>query len=112
MPREKRQKEEVMKMSEMMMLGRVLIKPNPSRTLYEGEGCAMGMALAATGHEFGTAHEMMEQWPWTTYQFWEECSAKFYMVCDGKMTLEALIDWVRSVEPEEVTEQGGLDSEK
>lgn len=117
-----------MRLSEAIMLGRHLVTdPQP----YEINSCALGMALRAMGLPFaeiwmlGYAHAVI-WWPWLEMPAASEgimpcgCSAddrhnthmKVLMhLFDGhvvpedpeakRMTLEQLVDWVRSVEPEE-----------
>lgn len=97
-----------MQLSIAMAMGRVLI-PNPSSTTFCR--CAIGMGLAAIGHDFhsngkdnsfhalGTA---WDEWPWIKENgMTREISNRFSAVRHGLITLDQLIDWVRSVEPAE-----------
>lgn len=96
------------KLSEAINLGRGLIKWNELVTLCDGEGCAMGMGLAAMGLTWGSEYHLNQLWPWTRQYrsdedklgFWWRISTLFSNVCDGEITLDDLITWVRSVEPE------------
>ena len=110
-------------LSDAIALGRVFInKPEPGHY----RCCAIGMAVAAlkgaqcwSSEAYGLAYKT---WPWiaehtqvpkiairhhkyfphVTYDRVETIiSSIFYDVCAGRVTLEQLIDWIRSVEPVE-----------
>ena len=100
-----------MRLSDAIALGRVLItKPDP----FSFCGCAIGMGIAAVCGEPAKMNvEALEfalkEWPWLgskceaeggwSYEVY--ISNKFARVCEGMMTLDELIDWVRSIEPQE-----------
>lgn len=106
-----------MKLSEAMMLGSVTVKMVPG----DINSCALGAAANAVGippipEAFGRdmtrIKAIWKRWPWLQSQ---QCTCgdvfctgissfciayKFNRhVCYGTMTFEALVDWVRSVEP-------------
>jgi hypothetical protein len=101
-----------MRLSEAMMLGSTMCKLEPCNL----NSCAFGSAMNALGipqtkPEYLRYTNLMEMWPWldnTPNERWRELNhlgrdiyAKFdYEVCNGYMTLEALADYVRSIEPE------------
>jgi hypothetical protein len=51
-------------------------------------------------------------WPWFTPEHNRHISVKFSKVCNGKMSMEQLVDYVRSIEPEEREELEEPESEK
>jgi hypothetical protein len=96
-----------MRLSEAIALGRVLIDKPQHNTFCK---CAIGMGLAAIGHEFhirgeegiGSAYfAALDEWPWLFGDCEMEISRRFVLVMKGDLTLEELIDFVRSVEPPE-----------
>jgi hypothetical protein len=107
-----------MKFSEALVLGYSEIKHNPGVWLWQNkdgscEGCAIGAALYAQG--LRSAYRpisgdsmiipIMERlWPWTLgkgIDFIGKISKMFTDVTQGKTTIEELVAWVKSVEPEE-----------
>jgi hypothetical protein len=118
-----------MRLSEAIALGRTMIVSNPGATFDGyGGGCAIGMGMAAVGKlnaEYGDA--LYESgWKWSkqfqvpevlpcgceSHPQWKSSSMNplgcviahlFDRHVYGKfdMTLDRLIDWVRSVEPNE-----------
>lgn len=99
-----------MKLSDAMVLGDSLRSRNPDYWLIGNSGCAMGGAMLAVGkkddqekcyrqHTSYTEY-MFDQWPWLAPVHLGEISNRFKRVCEGKETLESLIDYVRSIEPE------------
>ncbi len=110
-----------MLLSEAILKGRVFIK-EPNATDYCR--CAIGMATAALkGYELGGINPSWDPlmlafktWPWIVLPFpvpemaelpdgmrsaEQIISAAFFNVMRGGITLEQLVDWVRSVEPAE-----------
>jgi hypothetical protein len=111
-----------MRLSDAIAMGRVLIQLDPGYFLNLDctKGCAIGMGLAAvdgraTGANFS---RMRELWPWlhekrtealpisgvkssNGWLFKDEIGHYANLVFVGRMTLEELIDYVRSVEPAE-----------
>ena len=107
-----------MKLSEAMMLGSVTVKMEP----HSIQTCALGAAGNAVGIPNGMdvlyrgaiylnrLYHIMNEWPWLK----KACvcgrgclvagncvSTRFNdEVCEGKMTFEELVDYVRSIEPE------------
>jgi hypothetical protein len=94
-----------MRLSDAIAMGQHLIQWDPSKTLCGGAGCAVGMALASMGLSNGSESELTRLWPWTKNYgdlgLWWEITPKFYDVHRGKMSIDQLIDWIRSVEPAE-----------
>jgi hypothetical protein len=112
-----------MRLSDAIAMGRVLIKLNPGLFLdpFCNQGCALGMGLAAVdGRKVKDNQERIaELWPWTSdicprgsrnentrfcerWSYAHEIGAMAYRVYEKLMSLDQLIDWVRSVEPEEI----------
>lgn len=99
-----------MKLSEAIMLGSVTCKMEPGNM----NSCAFGAALNAVGvpQESWAAMRytpLVKMWPWLrlhggTIQLsdlGETIYRKFDLeVCTGSMTLEQLVDYVRSIEPD------------
>jgi hypothetical protein len=115
-----------MLLSTAIALGRHLIdKPDG----YSYCKCAIGMGLAAIGREFhqsgrdssglSAKNYALQEWPWlktrevpTIQRDGKTCpgvqaiTRAFFAVERGEYTLDQLIDWVKSIEPEEeVSEQ-------
>ena len=100
-----------MRLSEAMMLGSTTCKMEAG----DWNSCALGCALNAEGVRqyagrdgYGRSIETNDRWPWiwgliddegTTFaeQIWTRFD---FQVCDGRMTLEQLVDYVRSIEPD------------
>jgi hypothetical protein len=96
-----------MRLSEAMALGRIVAKLNKNDcTLYEGSGCAMGVALVAAGfpHNAGCRYDVKQYFPWVNDARYEEITALYQSVVKGEMTFDQLIDWVRFVEPQPAPE--------
>lgn len=105
-----------MRLSDAVAMGRTLRKPAPGDLGNSEEGCAMGMALAACGKRpmYGYIEIL---WPWATdqndFRKCPVCNERYRNVSHmvqhcfdshvwtREMTLDQLIDWVRSVEPAE-----------
>lgn len=103
-----------MKLSEAMMLGSVTCKMEPM----DINSCAYGCALNALGvpeeetrlqgGEIVFRYEKVRRiWPWTTddgfsmSRLGQSVYEKFDLeVCTGEMSLEQLVDYVRSIEPD------------
>lgn len=91
-----------MRLSDAIALGQHLIKWDDEVTLLDGRGCACGMALAALGQERGSPRLFYERFPWAAkHDLWTEITNRFFKVHAGEVSLDELIDWVRSVEPAE-----------
>lgn len=111
-----------MRLSEAMMLGSTTCR------MIAGDinSCALGAALNAVGfpaidHNVGGSYarydELRRLWPWlerggyrdSHFAMCSGLSAIYDMfdwqVCRGKMTFEQLVDYVRSIEPDETDEQ-------
>jgi hypothetical protein len=109
-----------MLLSNAIMMGSVAIdEVNP----YSYCGCALAMGLLAAGKApYELRRDVAERtWPWLINYFdipefsrslvipplltrasgTEIVSAMFFSVCEKRITLEHLVDWVKSVEPEE-----------
>lgn len=99
-----------MKLSEAMMLGSATCK----MVAGDWNSCALGAAANAIGipqskvlFGVGRGHAIRAAWPWLeTRQPSELLSISEIVfrfdneVCEGKMTFEQLVDYVRSIEPE------------
>ena len=110
-----------MLLSDAIALGRVLIE-EPSGTSYCR--CALAMGLASNGKRFDNDYlakmAAFQEWPFIANRvdppaqiavfwvldFWtiDVCISRMFSMacnnCEG-VTLESIIDWVRSVEPQE-----------
>lgn len=96
-----------MRLSDAMALGPMVAKLNRGQfTLDECEGCAMGVALRATGYrgKLGNMFTVRKYWPWATDAVWFAITKRYFEVVAGTMTFEELLDYVRSVEPAEQEE--------
>lgn len=105
-----------MKLSEAIMAGSTLVRqcasPWPGDEA-AGKGCALTMAARAMG---GSEYlDCFKFWPWLdtpeknktgSHSFWQIVSRFDSEVCGGVMTLEQLVDYVRSIEPPEDTDPG------
>ena len=99
-----------MKLSEAIVLGDTLKTRNPTKWLDEDGscGCALGGALLAVGMSAerprDIGKELNTRWPWLSVHEISVISTAFTDVCQGRLSLEALVDYVRLIEPkEEVT---------
>jgi hypothetical protein len=117
-----------MRLSDAIALGRTLLKPKAYQTIHNGEGCALGMAMASLGcRSHAEAQKKCSSttgWKWVRKDVdVPPCSCdpeydrilafdlnhQAYIahlfnehVCGAEdWTLDQLIDWVRSVEPAE-----------
>lgn len=106
-----------MRLSEAINLGRHLITLSPWVWSRGNRGCAICMGVAAIGKMAEwelDRNKRFEYWPWlmntaphsealnrTEETFSSRVSWMAREVKDGNMTLDMLIDWVRSVEPAE-----------
>jgi hypothetical protein len=99
-----------MKLSEAVMLGDVLRTRNhrvwlEPRTEAPPCGCALGGALLATGAkkagEMADGSDVRDTWPWLSVDAITAISRRFDEVCGGERSLESLVDYIRSIEPEE-----------
>ncbi len=99
-----------MKLSEAMMLGSVTCKMVPGDWNSCGLGCAgnaVGIPQSERKKGAGRSRLICDNWPWLrgydgdgnfwNRRVWERFD---FQVCEGKMTFEQLVDYVRSVEPE------------
>jgi hypothetical protein len=104
-----------MRLSEAIALGRMLIAPCVGGSTMAGDpqatkvGCALDMAVKAVGGS--NWHDASNYFPWlrkegSDWEFSKEAWRIVQMfdlrVMKGKMTLDELIDYVRSVEPAEI----------
>lgn len=105
-----------MRLSDAIATGRVLVDQLKVADL---RGCALGMALLATGNSTGLCNydKIKEMWPWlsTSDYHCTDCKSSCiwdrafgitiyrafdqHVMMDKTMTLDQLIDWVRSIEP-------------
>lgn len=111
-----------MKLSEAILLGDSLKKPDAA-TFLSGDGfcgCALGGALIAKtldkqylaefldpdneDEEFEGLPVIRANFPWLKGDHVTEISYLYFGVCDGDVTIEQIADYVRSIEPAELTE--------
>lgn len=76
-------------------------------------GCALGGAQLAMGQTGYMA--WLKLWPWLNQHdadsqspYWKVINLKFLQVEQGQITFEQLVDWVRSVEPQQADQDGGV----
>lgn len=113
-------------LSEAIALGRTIIKPIVGGCETAGgipgeNGCVLDMAVAAVGGR--TWHDAISYWSWLGEQnpdantvstmgptFYWSIIHKFDrdVMLRGDMTLDQLIDWVRSIEPQESSVESRL----
>ena len=92
-----------MRLSQAMMLGSTVVKLRTGDLRY----CAYGAALRSEGARPAYS-EVIRLWPWTQHgndNYLCELGVSVYQkfdlnVCNGEMTFEQLVDYVRSIEPE------------
>lgn len=93
-----------MKLSLAIMLGSTTCKMEPC----DWNSCAIGSAGNAIGvpqgvENFGIdrSDKLFTAWPWIAGDlYWLGIADRFdNQVCEGKMTLEELVDYVKSIEP-------------
>lgn len=127
--KQRRSKETTMKLSDAILLGDSLKHSTSSAFLYSMEGkvygCAIGGAILADG---GTVAQWMgdrqingivtssmksitSRWPWLKQEYIDRISRFYDDVVNGVMTLEALADWVRSIEPKEEAQKEEVQNE-
>lgn len=111
-----------MKLSDAMVLGDSLRDRQWSIWLSANKscGCAIGGAILAIGKgdEFLASYlslilsnePIFRYWPWLEYEGLNQISARFRKVCRGEMTFEQLVDYVRSIEPDETEETVAVES--
>lgn len=105
-----------MRLSDAIAMGRCLIEPRSGgrRSAKRKKGCALDMGMEAVYG--GCWHEAWRVWPWLNKQCRDGYGSETWMnrVADRfdtrvmvlkTETLEQFIDWVRSVEPAELTEE-------
>jgi hypothetical protein len=103
---------QVMKLSEAMMLGEVMMPKNNGNTWfgtqvgrYDDCGCAIGRAWFAVGRKVsewtvtGNNSGFEAEWPWLSGNYAGQISIYFKEVLESKMTFEQLVHHVRSIEP-------------
>lgn len=99
-----------MKLSEAIILGDSLKRPDPTVWLSQDGscGCAFGGAVLAAGvggafyNECRLPHEsqaVLKLWPWLTHEHTSTISELYRQVCDGTCTLEHISEYVKSIEP-------------
>jgi|SRR5579871_1405445 len=117
-----------MKLSEAIMLGRVLVNFTHHKWYSRDTncGCLIGMGMAAVGVPEGvglvTDEEVAAMWPWlrerreapdglevgyyrTNYPNAAGIiSDMAYLISQGEMTLEQAVEWIRQNEPQETLE--------
>jgi hypothetical protein len=103
-----------MKLSDAILLGSTMHKLDPACW----DGCLLGVSVRAVGATSNFFNdEAQRRWPWMVgkkvampdFSRYPHISLEFTQVIswldvevnDGKVTLEQVVDWVRSVEPEE-----------
>ena len=108
-----------MRLSEAILLGATTISLEPGNI----DSCALGSAANAVGlpstsdlipanpslSELARYHLIFEEWPWLKnkwgmvdhgWEYYLDIARKFdTQVCTGKMTIDQLSDYVRSIEP-------------
>jgi hypothetical protein len=96
-----------MKLSESIMLGEVIMPRNQGESwLSKDCGCAIGRAYVANGGSFEEFAKVLhyrvftEMWPWAGDCILGGISLFFSQVVAGTKTIEQLVDYVRSIEPE------------
>jgi len=105
-----------MKLIEAIILGDTLKQANP-RTFISPDGscgCAFGGALLAVGitakqyigelTAFNEIHELpcvLSRWPWIEQKHILKIGELYWLVYEGKATIEDVAAYVRSVEPAE-----------
>ena len=112
-----------MKLSDAIVLGYSEI--NPSKCMWltppsdipgfhkeKCTGCALGAALFVMGERSWIKYPkqiVAGYWPWTASRitFLIEITWQFSKVMNGESTIEELIAWVRSIEPQEDMEPQG-----
>jgi len=101
-----------LKLSQAIELGTML---EPPGTALSFKGCAIGLAMAAVGvpRKERTAQRAKELWPWlsqgarksflglTTIDYKREISDWYFNVRLGRMTMAALVNRIRAIEPVE-----------
>lgn len=101
-----------MRLSVAMMLGSTTCKMVPGKW----SSCALGAAANAVGiaDNARRPYAIYDQWPWLRYpsprghSFGAEIYSRFDAdVCRGGMTFEELVDYVRSIEPDELLLEAG-----
>jgi hypothetical protein len=112
-----------MRLSEAIRLGALLITDKPA--MADIRTCAMGMANIATNGYAATCERDLSAWdafrktfPWTdgASANCPLCGEKLknqtvvyhcfdHHVCDGKMTIEQLADFISTIEPQETPEE-------
>lgn len=96
-----------MKLSEAILLGDSLKKADPTIFLHPDKscGCALGGAALAIGMVslVYPAHSprFLAAFPWFNAHYSAEIGYRYNQVAVGLMTLEQLVDYVRSIEPAE-----------
>jgi hypothetical protein len=114
------------KLSEAMMLGAMSHK-------MDGETwrtCLLGVSALALGAKSNSFNkEAMDRWPWimedrpVPEKWWPRCGTGAFIgaiselaaeVAAGRIPLEEVVDWVRSVEPQEPAQEptAGMEAEK
>lgn len=109
-----------MQLSDAIMMGSTTLRcTNPGSWSY----CALGMGLSAVGdwtsNDESAKDREISTWPWIMDVFpvpqdlqdglhFQKSTARwiiswyFHMVCQKRMALEHLVDWVRQNEPKEI----------
>lgn len=111
-----------MRLSDAIAMGRTLACPfkggSSRHDAKPGDGCVLDMAVLAVRGE-GDWHEAWRIWPWLNTMClasapnqWEDAESDYFweiirhfdrdVMAQRTMTLDQLIDWVRSVEPAEL----------
>lgn len=102
-----------MRLSDAIALGRTLIIPTmggPNQDKESGQGCALQLAFAAIGdmynaYRYAGPNLVLAGTLWgreTVSKCWKEFDAR---APKPDFSLDAFIDWVRSIEPAEESEQ-------
>lgn len=109
-----------MRLSEAIILGDSALRRSPSVWLNResGCGCALGRAYYVAGGEkdlvgncIGVIDGLTEMWPFLTKNELQKISMMFFTVCGGGMTIEALADYVKTLEPAEMAEEVSAEEE-
>lgn len=123
-----------MRLSTAAALGRTLVKFDPMSFLDEKKdgqcvGCVIGMGLAAVGfRQLNSIKQLWEVWPWLkepcqqtpswfspsevlgTDIYEHAISRGAHAVAMGRITLDTVIDYIRSVEPPESDKQSATET--
>jgi hypothetical protein len=106
-----------MRLSDAIALGRTMLSPCSGGSRHKvgadrNQGCALEMALVAAGHDGIPWFDAQQVWPWLTASISAGITGRFDVNVmasasflewkkEERLTLDQLIDYVRSIEPPE-----------